>query len=237
MYQCGDVSAIRGQTIIITGASSGIGEELAQQYGAYGARVLIAARRASELERVAAKVKAAGATDVAWVTADMANAKDCERMIDTAVSKWGTIHTLVVNHAAFDDGLFQSWNSSEDIDRTMGHQFQTNVVGTAYSIRAALPHLIRSKGHIGVVSSASVKVAAPFHPGYVTSKAALHGLTDVLRTEFHLTNTPVTVGILVVGMIATPDVVKDAALKGLATPVPVCAADMLCSLQARWDES
>ncbi len=237
MHSCGDVSKIKGQVVIITGASSGIGAELAEQYGRKGAIVVIAARRKAQLEAVAAKVTAAGASGVTLVQTDMSQAADCERLIATAVERWGRIDTLVLNHAQFDDGLAQHWNSSADVDATLLAQMKTNVGGVAYSIRAALPHLEKTRGIVGVVTSASVKCPAPFHPGYVASKSALHGLIDTWRHELRLTGTPVDLQLLVLGMIATPEVIVDKELAGFAMPVDACAAEMLCALQARWDET
>lgn len=284
-YSCGDESSIRGSVVVITGASSGIGEELAHQYGKLGAHLILAARRGIELERVAASIRrtvaaaaAAGAAGAAGtpqapqaghglstganelqidtVQVDMSSPEDVSRLISFAASAGGgRIDTLILNHAAFDEGLFldhvdlQAGGNSSSVtalEEGFTRQWRTNILGIAQAVRLALPTLMRSTrpgrtggvargGHIGIVSSASTKVAAPFHPGYVTTKTGLEGLAAMLRTEFHLLRVPVTITTLIVGMIATPEITQDEALTGLAMPVPACAREIICSCTRRID--
>lgn len=235
-HQCPNLDKIRGSVVVITGSSSGIGAELAKQYGSYGAKLVLAARRQSELEKTAAVALEAGAQDVLVLPTDMGSAEQCKALIDRTVEKYGRIDTLILNHAAFDDGMFRSHKTAADLE-WMKQQFNINVMSGAYAMQAALPHLEVSAGHIAVVSSASTKIAAPFHPGYVTSKKAIHGLFDTVRAELKLIGSRVSIGILVIGMIATPEVISDKALEPLATPVPACAAGMICAIQARWEEA
>ena len=124
-------AAIRGSVVVITGASSGIGAELAVQYGSLGARVVIGARRRAELEAVAARVRGAGGEAVA-VAGDMGVAADCEALIAAAAEHFGGLDTLVVNHAMFDDGMFLGKDVAA-ID-AMKVQFSVNVMGPAYLI-------------------------------------------------------------------------------------------------------
>jgi short-subunit dehydrogenase len=235
-FACPAMQNVRGSTVLITGSSSGIGEELAYQYGALGARLVLAARRASELERVAATARERGALDVLVVPTDMGDSQAVESLIGRALSAFGRLDTLVLNHAAFDDQFFLHYNDSKSLEDQLMFQMRVNVLGCAQATRAALPHLEKTGGHIAVVSSGSAKIAAPFHPLYVTTKKALHGFFDTVRHELHLVGSRVTVGLLVLGMIATPEVIRDEALKPLAMPVPDCAASMICSIQRRNQE-
>lgn len=232
-YRCPNLPAVRGSVVLITGASSGIGAELAVQYGALGARLVLAARRARELEATADAARAAGAPAVVTVPTDMANGTAVEALVAAAAAAFGRLDTLVLNHAMVDDALFASHAGPADLDASMLAIFRANVMGSAYAARAALPLLEAAGGHIAVVGSASAKVAAPFHAGYVASKHALHGVFDTLRAELHLARSAVTVGIQVLGMIATKEVLADPALAGLAAPVPAVAGEMICAVQAR----
>lgn len=216
------------------------------QYGRAGARLVLAARRERELNAVAARARSAGAAGVVTVVADMSRAADCGVVVAAAVGAYGGLHTLVLNHARFDEGLAQLWNSTDDVDNTLIAQFATNVGGAAHAIRHALPHLIAARGHVAVVSSGSVRAPAAFHPGYVASKSGLHGLVDTMRYEWRLTGVPVTLGVMVLGMIATPEILADAALARLelgplsvpfAYPVEDTAREMICDATARWWES
>lgn len=235
-YQCPDLPAVRNSVVLITGASSGIGAELAVQYGGLGARLVLAARRRTELEATAEAAKAAGAVDVLVLPTDMSDGSQVEALISAAVDRFGRLDKLILNHAMVDDALFSSHGSPASLDDSMLAIFRANVMGSAYAARAALPHLEATGGHIAVVGSASAKVAAPFHAGYVASKHALHGVFDTLRAELHLAGSTVTIGIQVLGMIATKEVLRDPALAGLAAPVPSVAREMICAAQARWYE-
>jgi len=235
-YQCPNLDTLPGKVVIITGSSSGIGEELAYQYAKYHTNLVLVARREKELQIVGDKAKQLGAKQVLVIPADMSNGQSCEDIIYRTVKTFGRIDILLINHAAFDDQLFIHYDNITSLD-SMIHQFKVNVMGNAYMTRAALPYLENTEGHIAVVSSGSAKIAAPFHIGYVTSKKALHGFYDTLRHELHLLKSKVTIGILVLGMIATPEVIKDAKLRPLAMPVPACAYEMICAIQTRWEES
>lgn len=234
---CPNLPSVRNSVVLITGASSGIGAELAVQYGALGARLVLAARRGAELRAVGAAASAAGAADVLALPTDMADPAAVRAMVEAAVARFGRLDVLLLNHATVDDALFVAHTTPAALETAIGTPFRVNVLGSAHAARAALPHLEATAGHIAVVSSASAKVAAPFHAGYVASKHALHGVFETLRAELHLLRSNVTVGLLVLGMIATPEVLRDPTLAGMAAPVPAVASEMICAIQARWGES
>lgn len=229
-----DPRAVRGSTVLITGASSGIGAELAVQYGALGARVVIAARRASELEAVAERVRAAGGEAIA-VPTDMGDAPAVEALVSAAVAGFGGLDTVIVNHAMFDDGLFVEHASSASLERTLGAQLRVNVLGTAFLLRAALPLLEASArgGRLVEVSSGTVKIAAPFHPGYGASKSGSHGLFRHVGAELSLLHSRVSVTSCILGMIATPEVTAHEGLRDSAHPVPDTARGIIAASEAR----
>ena len=225
-----------GQVVLITGASSGIGAELAVQYGARGAHLVLAARRASELEAVGAASRAAGAASALVVPTDMDDEGAVAALVAAAGAAHGRLDVLFLNHARVDEGLFVSHSAPGALAGVLTGVLRTNVVGSALAARAALPLLAAAGGHIAVVSSASAKVAAPFHFAYVASKCALHGVFDTLRAELHLAAANVSVGLQVLGMIATAEILADPANAGLAAPVPAVAAEMICAAAARRGE-
>lgn len=235
--QCPGLEGLRGSVVILTGSSSGIGAELAVQYGRLGAKLVLAARRREELEAIAAAALDAGAAEAVAISTDMSDASAVTSLIETTVARFGRIDILFLNHAIIDDALFVSHADAQSVAESLTRIFRANVVGSAMAARVALPHLEKTRGHIAIVSSASAKVAAPFHSGYVTSKHGLHGVFDTLRAELHLLGSNVTVGLQVLGMIGTKEVLADPALAGMASPVPPVAAEMICTAQARWDES
>jgi NAD(P)-dependent dehydrogenase (short-subunit alcohol dehydrogenase family) len=226
-------AAIRGSVVVITGASSGIGAELAVQYGSLGARVVIGARRRAELEAVAARVRGAGGEAVA-VAGDMGVAADCEALIAAAAEHFGGLDTLVVNHAMFDDGLFIERDAAA-LEATLGAQLRVNVLGAAHLLRAALPLLEASArgGRAVEVSSGTTRIAAPFHPGYGASKSGSNGLFRHVAAELALLRSSVSVTTCVLGMIATPEVTAHEGLRGSAYPVGDTARGIIEAAAAR----
>ena len=239
--RCPDLEPLRNARVLLTGASSGIGAELAVQYCAHGvASLTLAARRIVELTAVAeaARLASPGCV-VTAVATDMANRSAVEALVEAAVAAapGGALDLLVLNHAAVDDALVREYTDAAALERAVSPVLTANVLGSIVAAYAALPALAAARGHIAVVSSASTIAPAPFHAAYVASKRALHGFFDTLRHELHLTETPVSVGILVLGMIGTEAIMKDAGNHRLAISVPECAASMICAAQARWREA
>jgi NAD(P)-dependent dehydrogenase (short-subunit alcohol dehydrogenase family) len=202
---------------------------------------VIAARRMKELEETAALARAAGAQEVLTVPADMSDPKACEQLIAETAKHFNNapIDYLILNHAVSQEWLVGEYNSTADLIGSAGLTMTANYMGSVLTTHAAMPYLERSEagGHIVVVSSASTETSAPFHAAYVASKRALHGYFDTLRHELHLTRSRVSVGILVLGLIATPQNTQDEALAPLAMAVDECASEMLCSIAARWDQT
>lgn len=234
--KCPELSSLKGKTVLITGCSSGIGVELAVQYAHLGADLVIAARRASALAETAELARKAGAKVVA-VPTDMSNRTAVEELIATTVANFGGIDLLVLNHASVDDALLLEYEDGAKFEAAILPVIQANVLGSMYATYAALPYLSSRRGHIAVISSASTIAPSPFHSAYVASKRALGGFFETLRHEFHLSNTPVTIGIQILGMIRTPPIAKDPKLatSPISIPVPDAAHAMICASEARWE--
>ena len=190
---------LKNNVTIITGASTGIGEELAYQLTDQGAILVLTARRVTELERVAENVRAKGAngTKVIVVSADVAVQADCKKIIDAAIAAFGRIDTLVLNAG------MTMWAKFEDIAdvEIISHIMQVNYMGSVYCTHFALPHLQASGGRIVGIASLTGLVGVPTRTGYAASKHAMRGFFDSLRIE--LEDSSVSVTMIYPGFVAT----------------------------------
>ncbi|XP_054804464.1 11-beta-hydroxysteroid dehydrogenase A-like [Prosopis cineraria] len=168
-----------GKVVLITGASSGIGEYLAYEYGKRGARLALSARRENALGEVADRARDCGSPDVIIISADVSKVEDCSRMVDETVSHFGRLDHLVNNAAITTSNLFQEVNDITNLRPIM----ETNFWGSVYTTRFALPHLKNSKGKIVVMSSVDAWMPAPRRNVYSASKAALISMYETLRVE------------------------------------------------------
>ena len=169
------------KTIIITGASDGIGAELARQlarrHGA-GVALVLAARNAAMLEQVAAQC-AASAAQTLVVPTDVSVQAQCVALIEACVARFGRIDALVNNagraaHALFEEVANLAWY--EELMRI-------NLWGSVWCTHAALPYLKASRGSVVAVSSLAGLVGVPGRTAYSASKFAMSGFFEALRSE------------------------------------------------------
>lgn len=186
---------MKDRVVVVTGASAGIGAALARQLGAAGARTVLVARRARELEEVAARCGEALA-----VVADVTRRAEHERILREALARFGRVDAWVSNAGR---GITKSVSelSDEDFDEMM----LVNVKSALYGIQAVLPHLReRGTGHLVNVSSMLGRVPfAPQRSAYSASKAALNSLTANLRMELASTHPGIHVTAVHPGVVAT----------------------------------
>jgi 3-oxoacyl-[acyl-carrier protein] reductase len=172
---------LQGKVALVTGASQGIGKGIAGSLAAEGASVVISARGQTALEATAAELNAAGRGQVAAVVADVANAADVVRLVDEAVSRFGTLHVLVNNAGGIDN--FGSYDELED--ENWQALFNLNVLSVVRMTRAALPHLRREKwGRIINIASENGLQPDPFMPHYSATKAAILNMTKSMSKAF-----------------------------------------------------
>ena len=185
---------------LITGASTGIGEELAYRLADQGAYLVLTARREAELERVATRARERGASagaKVIVVSADVAIEADCKKIIDAAVQTFGRIDTLVNNAG------MTMWAKFADIQDVsmLARIMQVNYMGAVYCTHYALPHLKASRGRIVGIASLTALLGVPTRTGYAASKHAMRGFFDSLRIE--LEDEGVSVTMIYPGFVAT----------------------------------
>lgn len=183
------VSFFRDKSVLITGASSGIGEELALQLAQAGANLTLAARREDRLQSLAQKIAALGGNMPRPIIAacDVTRDNDLERAVAQAVGAWGKLDIVFAN-AGF--GVVAPLKKL-----TLGdyrRQFETNVFGVLRTIYAALPELEKSKGNLAIVSSVSGWVSTPGASPYSMSKFALRALANAITPELRHAGIKVT---------------------------------------------
>lgn len=230
------------EVIVITGASEGIGAEMAQQLAQSQGTALalvLAARQANKLEAVAQACRQHGA-QVLCVTTDVGVQADCQALIDRAVQQFGRIDTLINNagmsaHALLQDVSAEHLTWYEDLMRV-------NLWGTVWCTHAALPHLKASRGRLVGISSLAGLAGVPGRTAYCATKFAMNGFLEALRTE--LLADGVSVTIAYPGVVAT-DIRRrgynaqgqPAGASGLsedqAMPVDVCARKILHGVSRR----
>lgn len=168
---------MKGKTVIITGASSGIGMACAELFAVQGCRVMLAARQKYKLDNIVNKLKQQG-HDVAVCAADVSKEEDCRNLIDETIKQFGQIDVLICNAGISMRAIF------EDVDLNVIRKvMEVNFWGTVYCTKFALPHLLKSKGSVVGISSIAGKKGLPGRTGYSASKFAMEGFLETLRTE------------------------------------------------------
>ncbi len=182
--------------IVITGASDGIGAELARQLSRDKPKLVLAARRLDALQAVAAQCEALGATTFVKVT-DVSIEADCRSLIAHAVDKYGRIDVLVNNA-----GVSMHANFAEISDTAVYENLmRINLMGSIWPTHAALPHLKSSKGLVVAVASLAGLIGVPGRTTYCATKFAQTGFFEALRVE--LAPDGVDVCIVYPGVVAT----------------------------------
>ena len=169
----------RPRTVLITGASSGIGRATAHRLAAEGANLVLASRSETALEQTRQECVSRGAGDVVVVPTDVGDRKAVESMFDRAVAAYDRIDGVVHSAAVVAYGQF-----TEIPAEVFDHSLQTNVTGVANVARNALDHFAEGPGgSLVVVGSVLGKIATPYMSPYTTSKWAIHGLVRTLQIE------------------------------------------------------
>ncbi|HKV06311.1 MAG TPA: SDR family NAD(P)-dependent oxidoreductase [Candidatus Acidoferrales bacterium] len=186
----------QNKVALITGASSGIGEELALQLAQCGARLTLAARRKERLENVSQKIAALGKPQPVVVECDVTRDGDLERAVEETVRAYGKLDVVFAN-AGFGVVAPLKKLALDDYRR----QFETNVFGVLRTIYAALPELEKSRGNLAIIGSVSGWISTPGGSPYSMSKFALRALTEAITPE--LRGAGIKVTLLSPGFVAS----------------------------------
>ncbi|XP_070577040.1 dehydrogenase/reductase SDR family member 7-like [Ptychodera flava] len=182
---------LKGKVIWITGASSGIGEELAYQLSGIGSKLILSARRKSELERVKSTCLQRGVTedeDIMILPLDLSVFDSHPSAAQKVLSKFDKIDILV-NNAGRTQRSYAP-DTSFEVDKEC---IKLNVIGTMSLTKAVLPDMVKRKsGHIVIISSIAGKIPAALQTAYCGAKFALQGYFDALRSELYDENITVT---------------------------------------------
>jgi NADP-dependent 3-hydroxy acid dehydrogenase YdfG len=179
---------IEGKVVVITGASSGLGEATARHLSGQGATVVLGARRLERIEALAQEITSRGGRALAMAT-DVTQADQVQRLADAAVEAFGSVDVLLNNAGLMPHSPLER-RKIEDWDRTI----DVNLKGVLYGIAAALPHMQRQMaGHIINVSSVAGHKVGPGGAVYSATKTAVRVLSEGLRQEVKPYNIRTTV--------------------------------------------
>jgi len=172
---------IEKRVVIVTGASSGIGEATAREFGRAGDRIVLAARRIERLESLANEIDGYGTgAECLVVQADLSRLPDIVAMVDRTLQAWQRVDVLV-NNAGF--GRLD-WLENLDPVKDIEAQMNVNVMGVIQTTRQVLPVMIKQRsGSIINMCSMSGLVGTPTYTIYSASKHAVHGFSEALRRE------------------------------------------------------
>lgn len=198
-------SPIAGRTVLVTGASSGIGEASAHALAARGAIVLLVARRAEELERVATEIVAAGGVAHPYLC-DLTDGDSVDALVAAVLAEHGAVDLLVNNAGrSIRRSLEYSYDRMHDFERTMA----VNYFGPVRLILGLLPAMRAQKfGHVVNVVTWGVQIKAPRFAAYIASKTALDTFSRIAGREAYADNVTFTnlrLSLVRTGMIAATD--------------------------------
>jgi NADP-dependent 3-hydroxy acid dehydrogenase YdfG len=177
-------SNIADKVVVITGASSGIGESTAKLLARHGAKVVMGARRKDRIDAVVKEISGAGGKAIGFAV-DVTKRAELEALIKGAVDSFGRVDVMVNNAGIMPIAPIKLLKV-EEWDR----QIDVNIKGVLYGVAAALPQMQKQKsGHIiNVASVFGIKVFAPGGTVYSATKSAVRALTEGLRVELHAEN-------------------------------------------------
>ena len=195
---------MEGKVVVITGASSGLGEATARLLSAEGATVVLGARRADRLQSLANELTDKGGKALAVAT-DVTHCDEVKKLVDTAVQTFGRVDVMLNNAGLMQQSPLERLKIDE-----WDRMIDINIKGVLYGIAAALPHMKQQKsGHIINVSSVAGHKVTPLGAVYCATKHAVRALSEGLRVEVKPYNIRTTV--ISPGAVATelPDAITE----------------------------
>jgi NADP-dependent 3-hydroxy acid dehydrogenase YdfG len=170
---------LRGKVAIITGASSGIGESIAEELVLRGAHVALSARREDRLQALAQRLTKSGQGEILIVPGDVRNPEDVQQLVNQTVERWGKLDIVIANagfgyRAPVVDGDIERWKNLLD----------TNVYGLLLTLKYGVQKLLENgSGHVIVTSSVAGRSVTAGGAVYSGSKFAVNAIAEALRQE------------------------------------------------------
>ena len=235
---------VENKVVIITGASSGIGEETARMLAANGAKVVLSARREDRLKKLAAEI----GENAAYLKSDVSNPDDMAALVKLAKEKFGRVDVLFANA-----GIMPAGNMSELNVKSWIDMIDINIKGVLYAMAAVLPEFTAQKsGHIIVTSSRAGTKSVPGNAVYCGTKHFVRAMLDSFRSESIMEGSNIRTTTIYPGAIKTellntvaesemknmvsqfyenvgltPDVIANAVLYAISQPDNVAVSDLV----------
>lgn len=167
----------KDKVVIVTGASSGIGEAVAREFARQGSKVVLAARSEKRLAEIVNDIKSENG-EAFYVKTDVTKEEECKDLVEQTIARYGTVNILINNAGLSMRAVF------DDVDLQVLHRLMdVNFWGTVYCTKYALPYLVLNRGSVVGVSSVAGFHGLPGRTGYSASKFAMHGFLETLRIE------------------------------------------------------
>ncbi|NWS96995.1 DHI1 dehydrogenase, partial [Mionectes macconnelli] len=215
---------LRGKRVIVTGASSGIGEQMAYHLARMETHLLLTARTEAKLQKVVEQCLDLGAASARYVSGSMEDPSFPEVVVREAENTWGGLDMLILNHIGHSNFNYFDGNV-EQVRRLM----ETNFLSYVAMTTSALSMLKESEGSIVVVSSVAGKVGSPLSASYSATKFALDGFFSSLRQEFIMDKVNVSITLCILGYINTENAVRAVShvIRDKPAPKEECALEMV----------
>ncbi len=200
---------IEGKVVVITGASSGLGEASARLLSAQGASVVLGARRHDRIQSLAGELTGSGGKAIA-LTTDVTHSEQVKKLVDAAVQAYGRIDVMINNAGLMPQAPLERLKIGE-----WDRMIDVNIKGVLYGIAAALPYMKQQKaGHIINVSSVAGHKVGPGFAVYAATKHAVRALSEGLRQEvkpYNIRTTVISPGVVATELpnsVSEPDVAE-----------------------------
>jgi NADP-dependent 3-hydroxy acid dehydrogenase YdfG len=209
---------LEGKVVLVTGASSGIGQATALALSKAGAKVAVGARRADRLKLLAEEAPG----EILVLDLDVTDQRSIQDAVAATVEHFGTLDALVNNAGIMLSGMILGADTTE-----WSRMVETNLLGSMYAVHAALPQLLESKGTVVQVSSTSGRIASAAGAAYSATKFGITGFIESLRQE--VTTQGVRVVVVEPGFVSTElaSHITDPAIQAMAQQM----ADSMRTLQ------
>ncbi|CAK6439683.1 unnamed protein product [Pipistrellus nathusii] len=224
---------LQGKKVIVTGASKGIGKEMAYHLAKMGAHVMVTARSEEALKKIVAECLEYGAASAHYIAGTMEDMTFAERFVARAGKILGGLDMLILNHIT--SATMEPFVGDIPLVRK---SMEVNYISYVVLSMAALPMLKQSNGSIVIVSSMAGKMASPLVAPYSASKFALDGFFSSIRQEYSVTKVNVSITLCILGLINTDSAMKavDGILSTEASPKEDCALEIIKGGALRQEE-